>query len=208
MRSSGATIGHSEDETFWHRFLRLLSTHGLAGVRLVISDRHAGLVAALRRGFQGSAHQRCRLLALVPSSHQNMVAAVFRTTFAQPNADAVSSTRAQVRDPLASMVPRIGPLMDDAISEVIAFTSFPRAQGQRIWSTNPPERITTEIKRRSHVMGIFPDEAPVSCLVGAVLADLHDAWQAGARHSFSKGSMAMLYPERDTDPVAEINSGD
>jgi putative transposase len=171
-------------------------------VQPVISDQHAGLVAALRRTFQGASHQRCRvhfarnLLALVPRSHTDMVAAVFRTIFAQPDPDAVSATWDRVREQLASMFPKVGPLMDDAKAEVLAFTSFPRAHWQKLWSTNPLERINKEIKRRSRVVGIFPNEASLIRLVGAALADMHDEWQAGHRRSLSEGSMALLYPER------------
>jgi len=116
-------------------------------VRLVISDQHAGLVAALRRSFQGTAHQRCRvhfarnLLALVPKSHQDMVAAVFRTIFAQPDADTVSATWDQVRDQLAARFPKIGDLMDAGKPEVLAFNAYPKAHWVKIWSTNPLERI-------------------------------------------------------------------
>jgi transposase-like protein len=137
-----------------------------------------------------------------------MVAAVFRTIFAQPDADAVSATWDQVRDQLAGMFPKIGPLMDDAKVEVLAFTAFPRPHWQKVWSTNPLERINKEIKRRSRVVGIFPNEAAVIRLVGAVLADMHDGWQASDRRYLSDSSMAQLYPERDTGHVAELNRGD
>src|SRR6188472_1999135 len=116
----GVDIGDSEDETFWRGFLRSLKARGLGGVRLVISDQHAGLVAALTKSFQKASHQRCRvhfarnLLGLVPRSHTDMVAAVFRTIFAQPDKQAVSATWDQVRDQLASMFPKVGPLMDAA----------------------------------------------------------------------------------------------
>ena len=114
----GVDVGDSEDEVFWRGFLKTLRQRGLGGVRLVISDQHAGLVAALRRAFQGASHQRCRvhfarnLLALVPKSHQDMVAAVFRTIFAQPDADTVSTTWDQVRDQLAARFPKIAVLLD------------------------------------------------------------------------------------------------
>ncbi len=153
-------------------------------------------------------HFARNLLALVPRSHTDMVAAVFRTIFAQPDADAVTATWDEVRDQLATRFPKIGPLMDGAKTEVLAFTGFPRAHWQKIWSTNPLERINKEIKRRSRVVGIFPNEAAVIRLVGAVLADMHDEWQAGDRRYLSEGSMARLYPERDTDLIAELNSGD
>jgi putative transposase len=210
----GLDVGDSEDEVFWRGFLRSLKARGLGGVRLVISDQHAGLVAALKRSFQGSGHQRCRvhfariLLALVPKSHQDMVAAVFRTIFAQPDAATVASTWDEVRDQLTVRFPRIGDLMDPAKAEVLAFTSFPRTHWVKIWSTNPLERINKEIKRRSRVVGIFPNEASVIRLVGAVLADMHDEWQAGDRRYLSDTSMNELYPTRDTDLIAELNSGD
>jgi transposase-like protein len=134
----GLDVGDSEDEVFWRGFLKSLRQRGLGGVRLVISDQHAGLVAALRRVFQGASHQRCRvhfarnLLALVPKSHQDMVAAVFRTIFAQPDPKAVAATWDEVRDQLAKSFPRIGSLMDDAKDEVLAFTAFLRAHWSKI----------------------------------------------------------------------------
>src|SRR4051794_25780498 len=147
----GVDVGDSEDEVFWRGFLKSLRQRGLGGVRLVISDQHAGLVAALRRSFQGAGHQRCRvhfarnLLALVPKSHQDMVAAVFRTIFAQPDADTVASTWDQVRDQLGDRFPKIAGLMDDAKAEVLAFTGFPRAHWVKVWSTNPLERLNKEV---------------------------------------------------------------
>jgi transposase-like protein len=210
----GLDVGDSEDEVFWRGFLKSLRQRGLSGVRLVISDQHAGLVAALRRSFQGSTHQRCRvhfarnLLALVPKSHQDMVAAVFRTIFAQPDPDTVAATWDQVRDQLGDRFPKIAALMDAAKTEVLAFTGFPRAHWTKVWSTNPLERVNKEIKRRARVVGIFPNEASVIRLVGAVLADMHDEWQAGDRRYLSEGSMAILYPERDTALIAELAPGD
>jgi putative transposase len=139
----GVDVGDSEDEVLWRGFLRTLKQRGLTGVRLVISDQHSGLVAALGRVFQGVGHQRCRvhfvrnLLALVPMSHKDMVAAVFRTIFAQPDAETVAATWDSVRHQLAAAFPKIGPLMDDAKAEVLAFTGFPRSHWPKIWSTNP-----------------------------------------------------------------------
>jgi putative transposase len=210
----GVDVGDSEDETFWRGFLTALKQRGLHGVRLVISDQHAGLVKALKRSFQGAGHQRCRvhfarnLLAHVPKSHGDMVAAVFRTIFAQPDAASVSATWDEVRDQLARSFPKIGPLMDEAKAEVTAFTIFPRTHWQKIWSTNPLERVNKEIKRRSRAVGIFPNPAAVIRLVGAVLADMHDEWQAGDRRYLSEGSMALLYPDSDTGVIAAIDSGE
>jgi putative transposase len=210
----GVDVGDSEDEVFWRGFLTGLKKRGLGGVRLVISDQHAGLVAALTRSFQGASHQRCRvhfarnLLAHVPRSHADMVAAVFRTIFAQPDAQTAAATWDEVRDQLAGRFPKIGPLMDTAKTEVLAFTSFPRAHWSKVWSTNPLERVNKEIKRRARVVGIFPNEAAVIRLVGAVLADMHDEWQSGERRYLSEGSMAQLKPNSDTGTIAAINSGE
>jgi transposase-like protein len=209
----GVDVGDSEDEVFWRAFLTDLKRRGLSGVRLVISDQHAGLVAALRRAFQGVAHQRCRvhfarnLLALVPKTHVDMVAAVFRTIFAQPNPTAVAATWDAVRDQLAKGFPKIGPLMDDAKAEVLAFSAFPRPHWSKVWSTNPLERVNKEIKRRARVVGIFPNDRAVIRLVGAVLADMHDEWQSGDRRYLSEGSMALLGRTSDTEPIAAIDSG-
>jgi putative transposase len=137
-----------------------------------------------------------------------MVAAVFRTIFAQPHVEAVSDTWDEVRDQLARAFPKIGPLMDEAKTEVLAFTAFPRAHWQKIWSTNPLERVNKEIKRRARVVGIFPNPASVIRLVGAVLADMHDEWQAGDRRCLSGGSMALLFPDSDSGAIAAIDSGE
>jgi putative transposase len=210
----GLDVGDSEDEVFWRAFLRTLKERGLGGVQLVISDQHSGLVAALQRVFQGVGHQRCRvhfarnLLALVPKSHKDMAAAVFRTIFAQPTPEAVSQTWDTVGDQLAAGFPKIGPLMGAAKAEVLAFTSFPRAHWPKVWSTNPLERVNKEIKRRARVVGIFPNEAAAVRLVGAVLADMHDEWQVSDRRYLSEGSMARLNPTRDTGSVAAILASD
>jgi putative transposase len=209
----GLDVGDSEDEVFWRGFLTALKRRGLTGVRLVISDQHSGLVAALKRAFQGTTHQRCRvhfarnLLALVPKTHTDMVAAVFRTIFAQPDPKAVAATWDEVRDQLAGRFPKIGTLMDSAKAEVLAFTAFPRPHWPKIWSTNPLERVNKEIKRRARVVGIFPNDAAVIRLVGAILTDMHDEWQSGERRYLSEGSMAQLRPTSDTDTVAAIDSG-
>jgi len=173
----GLDVGDSEDEVFWRGFLRSLKNRGLGGVRLVISDQHAGLTAAIRRCFQGVAHQRCRvhfarnLLATIPKAHQDMVAALFRTVFAAIDSDTVSAQWDEVHATLAERWPKAATLMSDAKSEVLAFTAFPVEHWRKIWSTNPLERVNKEIKRRSRVVGIFPNEASVIRLVGAVLAD-------------------------------------
>lgn len=210
----GLDVGDSEDEVFWRSFLLSLKQRGLAGVKLVISDQHSGLVKALKRAFQGAAHQRCRvhfarnLLAHVPKGQAELVATAFRMIFAQPTAEDVHAAWDKTRDELAARFPKLGPLMDDAKAEVLAFTAFPREHWRKIWSTNPLERVNKEIKRRSRVVGIFPNAAAVVRLVGAVLIDMHDEWIAGDRRYLSEGSMAKLYDTSDTDPVAAIESSD
>ncbi len=210
----GLDVGDSEDEVFWRGFLLSLKQRGLGGVRLVISDQHSGLVKALGRAFQGVAHQRCRvhfarnLLAHVPKGQGDYVAAAFRMIFAQPSADDVHAAWDKTRDELAARFPKLGPLMDDAKAEVLAFTTFPREHWRKIWSTNPLERVNKEIKRRSRVVGIFPNAAAVIRLVGAVLIDMHDEWIAGDRRYLSEGSMAKLYDTSDTDLVTAIESSD
>jgi putative transposase len=210
----GVDVGDSEDEVFWRSFLRSLKERGLQGTQLVISDQHSGLVAALRRILQGASHQRCRvhfarnLLALVPKSHKDMVAAVFRTIFAQPDAATVAATWDSVRDQLAAAFPKIGPLMEEAKTEVLAFTAFPRSHWPKVWSTNPLERVNKEIKRRARVVGIFPNEPAVIRLVGAILADMHDEWQVSDRRYLSEGSMAQLKPTSNNETVAAISAGD
>ena len=209
----GCDVGDSESEGFWQQFLGSLRDRGLTGVRLVISDAHRGLGAAAGRWFQGAAHQRCRvhfirnLLAVVPKTHQHMAAALFRTIFAQPDAAAVTDAWDQVKAQLAASFPKAGPLMDNANDNVLAFCGFPKAHLQKIWSTNPLERINKEIKRRSRVVGIFPNEASAIRLVGAILADLHDEWQASDRRYLSEHSMSQLYPQRDSLATAELTAG-
>ena len=210
----GLDVGDSEDEVFWRAFLTGLKKRGLAGVQLVISDQHAGLVAAIARALQGAAHQRCRVhfirnvLAHVPKGEAEMVAALFRTIFAQPDLTSMSRQWDKVRDDLTTRYPKIGPLMDTAKAEVLAFAAFPREHWRKIWSTNPLERLNKEIKRRARVVGIFPNEAAVIRLVGAVLADTHDEWVVDERRYLSEASMAKLHPDRDTDTVSVIEGRD
>ena len=209
----GVDVGDSEAETFWTGFLRSLKARGLAGVRLVISDAHEGLRAAIRKNVQGASWQRCRvhyvrnLLAPVPKGSQEMVAAAFRSIFALTTPDDVDARWDEVAATLADRFPKAAALMDTAKVDVLAFTAFPREHWRQIWSNNPLERLNKEIRRRTNVVGIFPNDAAVIRLVGAVLADQHDEW-AIARRYFSEASMAKLNV-RDTDPAvtAELEPG-
>ena len=201
----GVDIGDSEDETFWTRFLRSLRDRGLGGVRLVISDAHAGLKASIRKCFAGSSWQRCRvhyarnLLATVPKSHAEFVAAAFRSIFALGTKTEVEARFDEVTDMLTERFPKAAESMRAAKADVLAFAVFPSGHWRKIWSNNPLERLNKEVKRRSNVVGIFPNDAAAIRLIGAVLADQHDEW-AIARRYLSETSMAELNQPRDTDP--------
>jgi putative transposase len=202
----GVDIGDSEDETFWSKFLLSLKKRGLAGVRLVISDAHAGLIKSIRRQFQGASWQRCRVhfarnfQALIPKSHTEMVAGMFRSIFALSDPKEVKARYDEVADALDAQFPKAAGLLRDAKTDVLAFATFPSAHWRKIWSNNPLERLNKEIKRRSNVVGIFPNEAAALRLIGAVLAEQHDEWMV-ARHYLSDGSMAKLNDQRDTEPA-------
>lgn len=202
----GVDVGDSEDETFWTGFLRSLKARGLGGVRLVISDAHAGLKASIAKVFQGASWQRCRvhyarnLLATVPKASTEMVAALFRTVFAQTTPTEISQRWDDVADQLEARFPKAATSMRAAKSDVLAFAVFPAEHWRKVWSNNPLERLNREIKRRTNVVGIFPNDTSVLRLVGAVLADQHDEWII-ARRYLSEGSMALLDPTRDTATV-------
>jgi putative transposase len=193
----GLDVGPSEDGAFWLQFLRSLVARGLAGVQLVVSDAHQGLKGAIAAVLQGAAWQRCRVhfvrnaLALVPKSAAQMVAATIRTVFAQPDAASAKEQWRRVADGFRSRYPRLAELLDEAEEDVLAYLAFPSEHWRQIWSNNPLERLNKEVKRRSDVVGIFPNEAAVVRLVGAVLAEQHDEWQVGRRY-FSAESLAKL----------------
>jgi transposase-like protein len=204
----GLEVGLSEDGAFWQQFLRSLVGRGLSGVRLVISDAHQGLVGAIAGVLQGASWQRCRVhwlrnaLALVPKSAAEMVAATIRTVFVQPDAAGTQEQWRRVADGLRGQFPKLAELMDESEADVLAYTAFPREHWRQIWSNNPLERLMKEIKRRTNVVGIFPNDAAIVRLVGAVLLEQHEEWQVGRRY-FSveslmklqrEGSQAMLTP--------------
>jgi transposase-like protein len=136
-----------------------------------------------------------------------VVMEAYVTIFVQPDPATVAASWDEVRGQLAGRFPKIGTLMDNAKTEVLAFIAFPRPHWPKIWSTNPLERVNKEIKRRARVVGIFPNEPAVIRLVGAILADMHDEWQSGERRYLSEGFMAQLDPTSDTDTTAAIDSG-
>jgi transposase-like protein len=183
----GLGLGPSEAAVFWLGFLRRLEKRGLKGVKLVISDAHEGLKAAIAQVFKAS-WQRCRVhfmrnaLAHVPKAQHQMVAAAIRSVFAQNTQAEGSKTWRHVADQLRARLPKLAALMDEAEADVIAFMAFPRAHWPKLHSTNPIERLNKEVKRRADVVGIFPNEASIMRLVGAILLEQNDEWQLQHRY--------------------------
>jgi putative transposase len=194
----GFDVGDSEDGAFWTAFLRSLKARGLAGVQLVISDAHAGLKAAAGSVLLGAAWQRCRVhflrnvLAQVPKGSAEMVAAAIRTIFAQPAPDQVREQLGIIAVMLGRQFPKVEAMLRDAADDITAFAAFPIAHWKKIWSTNPLERLNKEIKRRTDVVGVFPNPEALLRLAGSVLVEAHDEWQAGDRRYLSEGSMTLL----------------
>ena len=191
----GLDVFTTEDGAGWTAFLRGLVARGLAGVALVISDAHSGLKDAIASVLPGAAWQRCRthfmrnLLTRVPRAQQGLVATLVRTIFEQPDAEQVHAQHARVVDQLADRFGDAANMLVDAASDLLAFSAFPREHWRQIWSNNPQERLNKELRRRTDVVGIFPNRAAVVRLVGAVLAEQHDEW-AVARRYMSVESLA------------------
>jgi putative transposase len=173
--------------------------------QLVISDAHTGLKAAIAAVMAGASWQRCRvhflrnMLARVPKGSAEMVSAAIRTIFAQPTGAEVTEQVDKVAAMLAPKFPAVAAMLVDAREDLTAFASFPPAHWRKLWSTNPLERLNKEVKRRTNVVGIFPDDAAVLRLAGAVLIEAHDEWQVAERRYLSEGSMAKLTQTRDDD---------
>ncbi|MFM9104545.1 MAG: IS256 family transposase [Cyanobium sp.] len=216
----GLKVGDSESETFWAEFLSHLKERGLAGVRLVVSDAHSGLTKAIRRQLQGSVWQRCRvhfarnLLQCVPRAHQGMVTAALRSVFAQETDAEIESRWDDLAASLAERFPKAAALMHEAKEDVLGFRHFPKEHWKKVWSTNLLERVNVAprgalgsavIKRRTRVVGIFPNDASITRLVGAVLLEQHEHWQLEGRRMFSAESMAAI-PELGDIPALQALS--
>ena len=201
----GMDIGPSEAETFWTEFLRKLARRGLRGVKLVISDAHEGLKAAVARVLHAT-WQRCRVhfmrnvLAHAGKSGRRVVAAFIATAFAQDDADTARLQWRQVADQLRPKVPKLAALMDEAEADVLAYMSFPRDHRPKIHSTNPLERLNAEIKRRTDVVGIFPNEAAITRLVGAILLEQNDEWAVQRARYMTLETIGAL----SDDPIVKL----
>ncbi len=202
--SLGLDVVTAEDGAAWLAYVRGLVARGLSGVKLVSSDAHPGLVDAIAATLTGAAWQRCRthfmrnLLTRVPKSAQGFVATMVRTIFAQPDAQTVHEQHARIVAQLEDRFPEAAALLDEAGPDLLAFTPFPKEHWRQLWSNNSLERLNKEIRRRTDVVGIFPDRPSIARLVGAVLAEQNDEW-AVARRYMSAESIAKAL----TDPTDE-----
>jgi len=204
----GLDIFTSEDGTAWTSFLRGLVARGLADVELVTSDAHAGLKAAIAAVLPGTSWQRCRthfmrnLLSRVPRSAQALVASFVRTIFAQPDAASTRRQHASVVAELRSRFPKAADLLEESREDLLAFTAFAPDHWRQIWSNNPQERLNREIRRRSDVVGIFPDRDALVRLIGAVLAEQHDEWAVARRYM----SLEYLAKRSGEEGASELTS--
>jgi transposase-like protein len=202
----GLDIGLSEDVALWRAFLQDLVARGVRGVQLVVSDAHQGLKQAIREVFIGASWQRCRVhfvrnvLARVPKTAQAMVAATVRTIFQQPDRRAAQAQLAHVIATLEDRFPKVVPLLVEAEEEILTFYDFPPEHWRQVYSTNPLERLNKELKRRSAVVGIFPNRDAVLRLLGAVLAEQNDEWLVGRRY-FSEASMRKVLRPPDDERI-------
>ena len=184
----GMVVGTSEDGAFWLSFLRSLVARGLNGVDLVTSDAHQGLREAIATVFGGASWQRCRthfmtnLLTKVPRSAQPWVATMVRTIYQQPSAEEVHVQLEKVVEQLSERFPDASSMLAEAGADILAFTGFPGAHWKQVWSNNPQERLNKEVRRRTDVVGIFPNRSAVRRLIGAVLAEQNDEWAVGRRY--------------------------
>jgi putative transposase len=203
----GLAIGASEAETFWTDFLRKLARRGLRGVKLVISDAHEGIKAAVSKVLSAS-WQRCRVhfmrnvLAHAGKQGRRVVAAFIGTAFAQDDAGAAKAQWRQVADQLRPRVPKLAALMDEAETDVLAYMTFPAAHRAKLHSTNPIERLIGEIKRRTEVVGIFPNEEAITRLVGAILLEQNDEWAVQRARYMSLETIAPL----SDDPIVMLSA--
>jgi putative transposase len=192
----GMAVGPSEAEPFWTAFLRSLMRRGLRGVKLVIADSHEGLKAAAAKVLKAT-WQRCKVhflrnaLAHAGKGQRQMVLAMINTVFAQETLESATAQWRSVADQLREKFPRLATMLDSSEADVLAFMSFPKAHHKQIHSTNPLERLNAEIKRRTNVVGIFPNEAAIRRLVGALLLEQSDEWSLQRRYMQLEGLQTL-----------------
>jgi transposase-like protein len=202
----GVQVTSSEDGAGWLGFFRDLTARGLTGVRLVTSDAHAGLVSSIAATLPGASWQRCRthyaanLMAVTPKSSWGWVKALLHSVYDQPDAEAVHAQFDRIIDALTEKLPAVAEHLEQARADILAFTAFPQEVWRQIWSNNPNERLNREIRRRTDVVGIFPDRPSIIRLVGAVLAEQHDEWAEGRRYL---GLDLLARCRAATDPITE-----
>ena len=205
----GLGIGPSEAEAFWTDFLRSLKARGLDGVKLVISDAHTGLKGAIARVFEAT-WQRCRVhwmrnaLAHISKGQHTVVAAAIRQAFEQPDRKHAGDTWRHVAEQVRTRWPKLADLMDASEHDVLAYMAFPRQHRTKLHSTNPLERLNKEVKRRADVVGIFPNEASIMRLIGAVLFEQNDEWQTSSRYMMAE-AFAQIDKE-EIDPILSITT--
>jgi len=210
----GVTVATSETGTVWNTFFADLVARGLHGVKLVTSDAHRGLVEAIAANLPGAAWQRCRthyaanLMDVTPKSSWGWVKALLHSIYDQADAASVHAQFDRVVDALADKLPRVAERLDAARADVLAFTAFPKELWRQIWSNNPNQRLNREIRRRTDVVGIFPDRDAVTRLVGAVLAEQHDEWAEGRRYLgldvLARAAVGVTAPPTPTNGVPEL----
>jgi putative transposase len=209
----GVQVTTSQDGAGWLAFFRDLIARGLSGVQLVTSDAHAGLVAAIAATLPGAAWQRCRthyaanLMATTPKSSWPRVKALLHSVYDQPDAGALHDQFGRIVDALTTKLPTVADHLEAARPDILAFTSFPKEVRLQIWSNNPNERLNREIRRRTDVVGIFPDRASIIRLVGAVLAEQHDEWAEARRYLaldvLTKSQQATTTEEATDQPILQ-----
>jgi len=207
----GLDVTSGEDGAGWLAFFRGLTARGLSGTMLVTSDAHAGLVAAIGATLPGASWQRCRthyavnLMSITPKSSWPWVKTLLHSVYDQPDATAVGEQYDRVLDALSHKLPQVAEHLDAARADVLAFSAFPKEIWRQIWSNNPQERLNREIRRRTDVVGIFPDRASVIRLVGAVLAEQHDEWIEGRRYFGLDTLSRSRGPAHDATAGSDIN---